>query len=46
MTAYMDVQNVYNRQNPEAILYTADFRDEAGFVGIPIYPSLGFRIDY
>lgn len=46
MTAYMDVQNVYNRQNPEAILYTADFRDEAGFVGIPIYPTLGFRIDY
>lgn len=46
VTAYLDVQNVYNRQNPEAVLYTTDFRSEAGFVGIPIYPTLGVRIDY
>ncbi|MEM6992782.1 MAG: TonB-dependent receptor [Myxococcota bacterium] len=44
--AYVDVQNVYNRQNPEAILYSADFRSEAGFVGIPIYPTIGVRVDY
>lgn len=44
--AYIDIQNVYNRQNPEAILYTADFRSEAGFVGIPIYPTIGVRVDF
>ncbi len=46
MTAYVDVQNVYNRVNPELVLYSADFRREAGFVGLPIFPSLGFRIEW
>jgi hypothetical protein len=45
-TAYLDVQNVYNRQNPEAIVYGPDFREEVGVVGIPIFPTLGFRIDF
>jgi len=46
VNAYVDIQNVYNRQNPEAILYASDFRSEAGFVGIPIYPTIGVRIEY
>ncbi len=46
ITGYVDVQNVYNRQNPEAVLYGADFREQEGVVGVPIFPSLGIRVDY
>ncbi len=46
ITAYLDVQNVYNRVNPELVLYAADFRREAGFVGLPIFPSFGVRVDW
>jgi TonB-dependent Receptor Plug Domain len=46
VTAYVDVQNVYNRVNPELVLYAADFRSEAGYVGLPIFPSLGVRLDW
>lgn len=46
VTAYVDVQNVYNRVNPELVLYAADFRREAGYLGLPIFPSLGVRLDW
>lgn len=46
VTAYVDVQNVYNRVNPEVVLYAPDFRREAGHVGLPIFPSLGVRLDW
>lgn len=46
VTAYVDVQNVYNRVNPELVLYAGDFRSEAGYVGLPIFPSLGVRVDW
>ncbi|MCB9716022.1 MAG: TonB-dependent receptor [Myxococcales bacterium] len=46
VSAYVDVQNVYNRVNPELVLYAADFRSEAGYVGLPIFPSLGVRVDW
>lgn len=46
ITAYVDVQNVYNRQNPEAVVYSYDYRDQIGFVGAPIFPSFGLRLDY
>jgi hypothetical protein len=46
VTGYVDVQNVYNRVNPEVVLYTPDFRREAGHVGLPIFPSLGVRLDW
>ncbi|MGH1344598.1 MAG: TonB-dependent receptor [Nannocystales bacterium] len=44
--AYMDVQNVYNRLNPEAYIYSSDYTRRVDAVGLPIFPSLGFRIDY
>jgi hypothetical protein len=46
VTAYVDVQNVYNRQNVEAWIYQADFRGRLGALGLPIFPSLGIRIDW
>lgn len=44
--AYLDVQNVYNKLNPEAFIYSADYTRRVDAVGLPIFPSLGFRIDY
>ena len=46
VSAYLDLQNVYNRVNPEALLYSQDFRSRVGVIGLPIFPTLGVRVDY
>lgn len=46
VTAYIDVQNVYNRRNAEALIYSADYREISDSVGLPIFPSLGVRLDW
>ncbi len=46
ITAFLDVQNVYNRQNIEVYLYNYDFRQITGAVGLPIFPSIGVRVDF
>ena len=43
LTAYLDVQNIYNAENPEAILYDYRYRDSGYLRGLPIMPSLGIR---
>ena len=43
---YLDVQNVYNHANVEAVLYSYDYRQTSNFLGLPIFPSLGLRVDY
>lgn len=42
---YIDVQNVYNRQNPEFINYAYNFQSFNTVNSLPIIPSIGFRID-
>jgi hypothetical protein len=44
--AFLDVLNVYNRQNVEMYVYSYDFRDTQGGFGLPIFPTLGLRLDY
>lgn len=46
VNAYFDIQNVYNRVNPEAIVYSSDYRAEVNAIGLPILPSLGLRIEF
>jgi hypothetical protein len=46
VTAYIDIQNVYNRKNAEALIYSDDYREISDSVGLPIFPSLGVRIDW
>ena len=41
--AYVDVQNVLNSDNPEAITYDYRFRQSAPLRGLPILPILGIR---
>lgn len=46
VTAYVDVQNVYNRKNVEAYLFSSTYRERNDEFGLPIFPSLGVRIDF
>jgi hypothetical protein len=44
---YLDIQNLYNQANPEAIQYAP--RPEDGtqpIAGLPIFPALGVRGDF
>jgi hypothetical protein len=43
LTTYLEVQNAYNRQNPENIEYQYDYTRSAPQAGLPIVPSLGIR---
>jgi hypothetical protein len=43
---FLDVLNVYNRQNVEVFVYSFAYRDRVGGFGLPIFPTLGLRVDY
>jgi hypothetical protein len=43
LEAYLDVQNVTNRSNPEELVYTGDYSESGTITGLPILPSLGLR---
>jgi len=43
ITAYLDVQNIYNRRNPEGSRYNFDYSQTGVVAGLPIIPSLGLR---
>jgi TonB family protein len=45
LTLYVDVQNVYNRQNAEFINYAYDYQSFSTINSLPIIPSIGFRIE-
>ena len=42
-SAYLDIQNVYNAQNPESTVYDYRFQQSAPVRGIPFLPVVGFR---
>jgi TonB family protein len=46
LNVYLDVQNVYNRANPEALSYNFNFRQSQVQQGLPILPILGVRADF
>jgi TonB family protein len=46
LTSYLDVQNVYNRANPEAVGYNYNFTKTRNQSGLPIIPSLGIRGEF
>ena len=43
LSAYLDVQNAYNRQNTENISYNYDYSQAKPLAGLPILPVLGIR---
>jgi TonB family protein len=43
---FLDVQNVTDRQNPEEIIYTADFSRRAYITGFPTLAVVGARLEF
>ncbi len=43
LNTYLEVINVYNKCNPEAITYNFDYSEEAHVCGLPIFPNLGVK---
>jgi hypothetical protein len=46
LSAYLDVQNAYNSQNVEGIVYSFDFTNRQYVTGIPFLPSIGLRGEF
>ncbi|APR78596.1 TonB family protein / TonB-dependent receptor [Minicystis rosea] len=43
LTAYLDIQNIYNRQSPEGVSYNYNYTQSTTVGGLPILPSFGLR---
>ena len=43
LALYLDVQNVYNAENPEGQSYDFEYRERQAVRGLPIIPNLGLR---
>jgi TonB family protein len=46
LSAYLDVQNVYNSSSAEGIVYNFDYTNRQFISGLPILPSFGLRGDW
>lgn len=46
LTAYLEIQNVFNRANSENTTYDFDSTDTQPLTGLPIIPSLGIRGEF
>ncbi len=46
LSGYLDVQNAYNQQNAEAILYNFNFTRRQFITGLPLLPSVGLRGEF
>ncbi|MGB8329105.1 MAG: TonB family protein [Polyangiales bacterium] len=43
LAVFLDIRNVYNRQNQEGIIYNYDYSQQTPLLGLPIIPALGIR---
>jgi TonB family protein len=43
LTAYLDVQNAYNRRNVEAMTYNYNYSKSSSVSGLPILPIIGIK---
>jgi TonB family protein len=46
LNAYLEVQNAYNRANPEGLSYNYNYRASTQASGLPLLPILGLRADF
>ncbi len=46
LSAYLDVQNIYNAENPEVILWDYRYRENAPLRGLPILPTFGVKGEF
>jgi TonB family protein len=46
LTAYLDIQNLYNRGNAEAFTYSYDYRERVVIRGLPFFPAFGIKGEF
>jgi TonB family protein len=46
LTFYLDIQNVYNRKNPESVIYNFDYTEKTFLYSLPILPNIGFKAQF
>lgn len=46
LNTYLDLQNAYNRANPEGYSWNHDYSQRAVISGLPLIPSLGLRGEF
>ena len=46
LSAYVEVQNVTNRENPEAPAYSFDYSKQGWISGLGFFPAFGVRAEY
>ncbi len=46
LSAYLDIQNVYNSGNAEGVAYNYNYTQRQYVSGVPVLPSLGLRADF
>jgi len=46
LTSYLELQNAYNRQNPETLQYNYDYSDHTFVTGLTVIPSFGIRGEF
>jgi outer membrane receptor protein involved in Fe transport len=46
LSAYLDVQNVYNHASQEGVRYAYDFRQKQALTGLPILPIAGVKAEW
>ena len=46
LNAYLDIQNVYNRANPEGLEYNFDFSESSVQQGLPLITIFGLRAEF
>ncbi len=46
LTAYLEIMNVYNRANPETIIYNFDYTEQDYVNGLPFIPNMGVRAEF
>lgn len=43
---YLDIQNITNAKNAEAVRYSYDYRTKANITGLPVFPTLGVKGEF
>jgi len=46
VNAYLEVINIYNRDNPETVDYNFDYTEVTYGLGLPIFPNLGIKVEF
>lgn len=46
LTAYLDVQNIYNHKSPDKMSYNYNYTESKPVAGLPLIPSFGIRGEF